>query len=141
MQLALEIKNNPGEIEKLAARVEEFCQSANIPFKSIFEINLSLDELITNTISYGYPGGGEHWIQVQLSYGQGCLEIRLTDDGTAFNPLEAPPPPLDQPLEDRPIGGLGVHLVRTYMDEIDYQREQGKNKLLLRKKISGGKEQ
>ena len=63
------------------------------------------------------------------------LTIRVEDDGRAFDPLQAPPPDLDLPLEERPVGGLGIHIVRSVMDAVEYQRRGGRNVLTMRKTI------
>ena len=65
----------------------------------------------------------------------GEIAVLLEDDATPFNPLDAPPPDLEKSLEDRPIGGLGVHLVRNTMDSLVYRHEAGFNRLAMRKRL------
>lgn len=129
------IRNNLPEIERLAEAVEEFGEAHDISPKIIFAINLSLDELITNTINYGYNDTEEHQIQVKLSLNEREIEIELKDDGMEFNPLLLPVPDTNKPLEERPIGGLGIHLVRNAMDQIEYKRQGDTNILLMKKQL------
>ncbi len=130
------LKNNLGEIQLLAEAIEVFGEDNGISVKALFKVNLALDELLTNTISYGYPEGGEHEILISIMLeGESQLLIEIRDDGLAFNPLESAPPDLSLKIEDRPIGGLGIHLVRQMIDEIDYRREDEQNILLMRKFI------
>src|SRR6185436_19483438 len=98
-------------------------------------VNLALDELVTNVIKYGYDDADEHRIQVTVTVDGGLLTLSMDDDGKPFNPLEAPPPDLDLPIEERPIGGLGVFIVRSLADSLAYRREQGHNILTLTKKL------
>ncbi|MDD2707230.1 MAG: ATP-binding protein [Verrucomicrobiae bacterium] len=133
--LQASLVNRLDEIEKLAARVDEFCRQNQIAAKDAYAINVSLDELVTNVISYGYEDKAEHRIEIQLRMDNGWVEARIDDDARAFNPMEKPPPDLTKPLAERPIGGLGIHIVRKMMDSVSYRRQDGKNVLVLRKKV------
>lgn len=129
------LKNDLDEIPALAEAIEIFAETQEIPARAVFQVNLSLDELLTNTISYGFPEGGEHEIMIELTLQGGTLVIEVQDDGQAFNPLEASEVDISQDLEDRAIGGLGIHLARKMMDEIEYNREVDHNVLVMRKQI------
>ena len=95
-------------------------------------LNLSLDELITNIVSYGYRDSDEHEIRVTMTEQSGSLVVVLEDDGMAFDPFtDAPEPDLEAGVEERPIGGLGVYLVKTLMDEVAYERLDGRNRITL----------
>lgn len=133
--LAYRLKNELAEIEALALAVESFAAANNLPEQVVFQVNLCLDELLTNTISYGFPQGGEHEITVELVMQGGALVITTHDGGLAFNPLERAEADTSQSIEERPIGGLGIHLVRKMMDEIEYRRESGQNVLVMKKLI------
>lgn len=117
----------------MAGKVEEFAQANQLPAQIAFQINLCLEELITNTISYGYPEGGEHEIMVDMVLQEEMLIITIHDDGLAFNPLAHAEPDLNMNIADRPIGGLGIHLVRKMMDAIEYRHQAGKNVLVMKK--------
>ena len=104
--------------------------------KLVFTLNLALDELVTNVVSYGYDEpAGDRDITVALAVGDGRLTATLEDDGRPFDPLAKAPPDIDSSLEDRRIGGLGVHFVRTMMDDVQYRRVDGRNRLTLVKTL------
>jgi len=119
-------------------KVEAFGEANGLPGKIIFHLTLVLDELITNIIDYGYADFDEHPIDISLSMDGDILTIRVEDDSEPFNILEAPEPELDVPLEerDRPIGGMGIHLIKNMVHGIEYEREDGKNVLTLSKDTS-----
>ncbi len=132
----LTLKNQLPEIQRLSTAVEAYGEEHALPDKVVFQVNLALDELLTNTISYGYSDSAEHEIAVRLSMRDRTLTVEIEDDARSFNPLDRPPPDLDAPLEERLIGGLGVHLVRTFMDSVEYRQDDGKNRLTMRKTLS-----
>jgi len=99
--------------------------------------NLVIEELVTNCIKYGYEDTGEHVVEVRLKLSADELAVTVTDDGQPFNPLELPTPELQAPVENRPIGGLGIHLVRQMSDRMEYVRADGKNRVTVRKSIGG----
>jgi anti-sigma regulatory factor (Ser/Thr protein kinase) len=101
----------------------------------VHDINLVLEEIISNIILYGYEDAKLHQIDLELRYDEQEVELRIQDDAKAFNPLDVPDPDLELPIEERPIGGLGIYLTRSLMDELNYTRAQGKNVLTLKKFI------
>jgi serine phosphatase RsbU (regulator of sigma subunit)/anti-sigma regulatory factor (Ser/Thr protein kinase) len=132
-----DLDNHLAEIPRLAHAVEEYGARLGLPVEAIYHVNLALDELLTNMISYGYPEGADGHIHVALLRTADTLTVDLLDDGLAFDLLQqAPPPDLDGDLEDRPIGGLGIYLVRTLIDETTYRREAGYNHLRLIKRLT-----
>lgn len=125
-------------LSALAEAVEGYLEAESLPAKLAFQLNLVLDELLTNTVNYGCAGReGGCSVVVRLRREPGEIVVLLEDDTMPFNPLDAPPPDLDKSLEDRPIGGLGVHLVRTTMDRLAYRHEAGLNRLAMRKRLDG----
>ncbi|KAF1086206.1 Sensor histidine kinase YpdA [Sporotomaculum syntrophicum] len=134
-QVEYRVKNKLEEIPILAADVEDFAAANNLPAQLNFQVNLCLDELLTNTISYGFPEGGEHEILVTIDLQEKMLVITIQDDGMAFNPLKQSKPDLSLGIDERAVGGLGIHLVRNLMDKIEYRREAGKNILVMEKQI------
>jgi len=134
--IELTLVNRSSELQRLASELERFAQNHRIPEPDIHAFSLSLDELVTNTIAYGYDDQGPHEIRVRLALANGRLSAEVEDDGRPFNPLTAPLPDLTSAVEDRPVGGLGIHLVRSLMDHVDYRRESGKNHLMMRKQLS-----
>jgi len=130
------LRNELAEIPPLAERIEAFGEEAHLSIQHIYQLNLVLDELITNIISYGYDDLDPHEIHLHLRAEPKRLTAILRDDGRAFNPLaEAPAAILEGSVEDRPIGGLGIHFMRTLMDEVSYQRDGHHNRLTLVKHL------
>ena len=127
--------NQRAEIERLARLAERFGTEQHLSDDDVMMINLVLDEVVANIISHGYDDAGEHQIHVTLALDDAELTIRVEDDGRPFNPLDAPPPDLDLPLEDRPVGGLGIHIVRSVMDAVEHRRDDNRNVLIMRKTI------
>jgi anti-sigma regulatory factor (Ser/Thr protein kinase) len=134
-KISLRLKNRLSELNRLCDDTEEFGKSVGLPAKIVFTLTLSLEELVTNVISYGYRDDAEHLINLDIAFENGVLEACLVDDGIAFNPLEAPTPDCDCPLEERKIGKLGIHLTKEFMDDLVYERRDDKNILIIRKKI------
>lgn len=134
--LSVTLSNRLSELERLGEIVTGFIEEHQLSPDLVYPINLALDEILTNIISYAYSDQGEHEITLRLSLDGTVLTAELEDDGNPFNPLDVPEPATDGSLEDRPIGGLGVHLVRTMMDELEYHRREDRNLLVMRKNVS-----
>ncbi len=100
----------------------------------VFAVQLAVDEACSNTILYGYPDGEAGTITVTCIVDDDAVRVTIADDGVPFDPLTAPPPLLDIPAEERPIGGLGVHFIRTVMDSVAYAREGERNVLSMEKR-------
>jgi anti-sigma regulatory factor (Ser/Thr protein kinase) len=130
-----ELKSNLSELDSLCQNLENFGQKIGLSKKQIFEINLALDELFTNIISYGFKDEGEHVIKVTLSPQSEVLCLYIEDDGIPFNPLDFKTTDVADSVENCKIGGLGIHIIRKLMDEICYERCGEKNKLTLKKNI------
>lgn len=135
-RLTVHVWNELPELGKLAETIDAFCADQGLPDTLAFQINLALDELLTNIISYGYADQDRHRIDVDLLYRDGSLRIDIIDDARPFDPLGAAVPNIDAPLEERRVGGLGIHLVKTMMDAVEYRRSADRNHLTLRKTIS-----
>jgi anti-sigma regulatory factor (Ser/Thr protein kinase) len=133
--MSVTLVNDVSEIERLSQLVEAFGESKGLTADSVFSVNLALDEVITNVIRYAHDDGGQHPIVVRLEIDQDELTAQVEDDGRAFNPLEAPVPDIGASIEERPIGGLGIHLVRSVMNSIEYRREDERNVLIMKKRL------
>ena len=132
--LDLRVETKIEEMERLAAVVEDFGEGEDWPPALTFQVNLALEELWLNVLNYGHERG-LHEVDIRLVSDTDALTIEITDDGKPFDPLtDAPLPDTTGGLGDRGIGGLGIHLVRTMMDELEYRREEGKNHLTLVKR-------
>ncbi len=135
--LSLTIETRLDELERLSAAIEALGRQENWPPALIFRANLVLEELALNIINHGHDDG-LHEIEIKLTSEAEALTIEVTDDGKPFDPLtHIRPPDAMGSLEDRPVGGLGIHLVRTMMDELRYKREGGRNHLILVKRRVG----
>ncbi|MBF0551278.1 MAG: ATP-binding protein [Deltaproteobacteria bacterium] len=129
----------PAKIEYL----EEFCNFVSdqvaahgASMKVIHEVDLAIDEAATNIINYAYEdAAGDLTVSISLEEPK-TLVIDLIDHGKPFNPLTIPPPDLESDIDHRPIGGLGLHLIRKFTDSVSYRREDDKNILTFRKVIS-----
>jgi anti-sigma regulatory factor (Ser/Thr protein kinase) len=133
--LSFELRNSLSELATLCERMEGVGQSLGLSRRCLFEVNLALDELFTNIISYGFQDQSEHLIRVHLSADGDVLTVVIEDDGVAFNPLERIPPDLPCTIDECKVGGLGIHLVRNLMDAVAYERRGGTNVLTLKKTI------
>jgi phosphoserine phosphatase RsbU/P len=131
----IKLKSKLSEFESFNQILTEFGQRHGLAAKVVHDLNLALEEILTNIISYGYRDNREHEIRVRLSMRPGEVRAEVEDDGQPFNPLEAPEVDTTKPLEERTIGGLGIHLVRKLMDGLEYQRHEGKNLLVLKKHL------
>jgi anti-sigma regulatory factor (Ser/Thr protein kinase) len=133
--LSLHLKNDVEEIGRMVQEVAAWCHRLALPEDSEFEIDLVLDELVSNVIRHGLKDSKEHFIDVNVSCDGHDLILQVEDDGVPFNPLDSPTPDINQPIEERGIGGLGIHLVRQIMDQLSYERRGGKNYIFVRKKL------
>ena len=131
-----ELKSKLSELKTLCRHLEDCGNMMDLPPKCLFEINLGLDELFTNIISYGFKDESEHQIKFTLAKAEETLVVQVEDDGMPFNPLDIAGPAAPRDLDSINIGGLGIHLVKKVMDDIDYQRVEGRNKLILKKCVN-----
>lgn len=132
--LQFSVANDLREIAVAADRIDEFCSLNGIPPATAYAVNLSVDELLTNTISYGYEDSGEHRIDLRIRLDGDVLAVEISDDGIEFAPDSADDPDTNASIEDRPIGGLGIFLTRQMMDSFEYRRDEGRNIVTLTKK-------
>lgn len=127
--LSFTLRNDRSEIARMFTLLEEFCEANEIPEDDMFNVRLILDEAVINVIVHGYEDSRPHEIHVGLSLHSGALAVHIEDDGIAYNPLDAPPPRFDLPIQQRRIGGLGVHIMKTLARSVAYRRENGRNHL------------
>ena len=132
---AFELKNDQSELERLCDKCEELGKTIGLSDKSVFEINLALDELFTNIISYGFKDQKEHSIKIDITFDDNQLYMRIEDDGIPFNPMAVSPPDFQCGIEECQVGGLGIHLIKKLMDDVQYQRVGDKNVIELKRKI------
>ncbi len=125
------MKNDLREIAVAADRIDGFCAAHGLPQAVAYAVNLSVDELLTNTFSYGYEEGTVHRIDIAVRMDDGVIVVEITDDAAPFDPFEIERPDTGAALQDRPVGGLGIHLVREMMDGYRYCRRDGRNIVTL----------
>ncbi len=134
--LEISLVNDLQEIAHVAEQINEFCASQDVTSEVAYAVNLALDEILTNTISYGYDDDEPHRIEIIVRLEAEALVIVLVDDGAAFDLSNAPTPDIGASLEERPLGGLGLFLVHQMMESVEYQREEGRNIVTLKKKTT-----
>jgi anti-sigma regulatory factor (Ser/Thr protein kinase) len=132
---SFELKNDLSELEALCKHLNKFGRLTGLSEACITDVNICLDELLTNIVSYGFEDDLEHIIRFTMNLDNQVLTLGIEDEGVAFNPLEKKVPEVPADLIDVRIGGLGIHIVRKLMDDIRYTRKQGKNKLTMKKSI------
>ena len=137
MQRTLELNNDIAEIPQLSAFIDTFAEEAGIDFSLVMSLQLALEEAVVNVMEYAYPKGTMGKVLITASVEGDDLEFVISDSGKAFDPTAKAEVNVDLGVEDRPIGGLGIHLVRNIMDSVAYERKDGKNILTLRKRNSG----
>lgn len=129
------ITNNLEELLVLAEDVELFAEQTKWSPAVTMQINLVIEELIVNTINYGYSDARVGSIQITIKSTTQRIVLEIKDDGDAYNPLQNDMPDTTLEIEDRPIGGLGIFLVKNYMDTFDYAYSEGHNCMNLSKQL------
>ncbi len=133
MELRLEISNSPDEYEPARDRLVELFQSAGLSDETVGELEIILEELLVNVISYAYDEAGTGTIVVSATVSGSSVTLEFRDRGREFNPLERETPDLDADIEDRPIGGLGIFLVTELASSVTYERVGDENVLTVLK--------
>lgn len=133
--LQLTIENDFAQLAVVRDTVESFARRERLSRDVVFAAKLALEELLTNTISYGYDDKRVQLIEIRMEVREGQLIIRTVDGGLAFDPGTANEPNTNSSLKNRALGGLGVHLVKNLMDRVEYQHKDGKNHVTLRKSL------
>src|SRR5271170_3049025 len=125
------------EIPHLIDWIESCCGDQNIGHDAAFKMTLALEEAVMNVISHAFEGRPPpHLITVRLDVTNGLIAAEVIDNGHPFDPTAAPDPNLSMPLDERNPGGLGIHLMRSMMDRLDYRRSNGNNVLRLEKAVA-----
>lgn len=131
----LALHNDIQQIRQLETFMEAIATDMNLDPALALNLNLALEEAVTNVICYAYPKGTDGLVGIDAVLQEKSLEFIITDSGTPFDPTTRPDADITLSVEERPIGGLGIYLVRQIMDEIHYSRVDGKNRLSLVKKL------
>lgn len=133
--LRISVPGTAEGVRRVLSEIESFI-SRNPELEPLrADFGVVLDEVTSNVVNYAYGGGSDRPIVVEARAEAGQLQVEVIDEGPPFNPLERSTPDTDQPLSERPIGGLGIHIVRELMDEVDYRRADGRNRLRFAKRL------
>lgn len=119
------------EVSELSSMVEAFGDAAGLPDPKVFVINLALDELITNTVTHGLDGEADAEIRIRMRVDGGTLILVMDDNGQPFDPTQDTNADVTSTLEERDVGGLGLHLVKTFADRVSYEFVDGRNRLTM----------
>ncbi len=129
------ISNHVDELPILAEKIEELADQWGLTIPLAMNINLALEEAVSNVIFYAFDDEKEHDIKIVISLENKNLSIEIIDDGKPFDPTARKQPDVSLPAEDRPIGGLGIFLIKKMMDNVTYTRHNNLNTLTLLKNI------
>ena len=135
MQRSITLTNNIDEVPKLAEFVDIVCEAVGFDMSTTMSLNLAMEEAVVNVMNYAYPAGTTGIVNITAEANDERLKFVISDSGKPFDPTTKSEVDTTLSAEDRPIGGLGIHLVRQIMDSINYERTDGKNVLTLRKKL------
>ena len=131
----IRIINDLDEIFRLQVFIEELGEELNLPAETTMNINLALEEAIVNIIMYAYPTKEQHEILLKVTSNEQQLIFWLTDNGQSFDPTQVPDADINKSIEERTIGGLGIFLIRSIMNEVTYTRLDGENHLIMKKNL------
>lgn len=132
----LTLTNDIQELERLEPFLENFFNRNNLDVTLLPSVNLALEEALANVIMYAYPKGVQGEVTLSTNIKGEDILMEIKDKGAPFDPLQQQQANLDVPLEERQIGGLGIHLIKEIMDGVEYARADGKNVLKMRKKLA-----
>lgn len=135
MEKSIILANNISEITRLYEFIEELGNDFSLAPDIVFNLNLVLEEAVVNIINYAYPKEEHQSIYLSARMHEGSIVLVLTDTGKEFDPTAAPEADVTLSADDRQIGGLGIFLIRQIMNEVKYERIEGKNVLTLEKKL------
>ena len=135
MEKSIILANNISEITRLYEFIEELGNDFSLSPDIVFNLNLVLEEAVVNIINYAYPKEEHQSIYLSARMHEGSIVLVLTDTGKEFDPTAAPEADVTLSADDRQIGGLGIFLIRQIMNEVKYERIEGKNVLTLEKKL------
>ena len=127
----IKITNRLEEVPQMMASIEDICTEEGIDEMTILGINLALEEAVVNVVNYAYPEGTVGDIEMEVNADAKAITFILRDHGKPFDPTAAKEVDITLSAEERQIGGLGIHLIRNYMDEVKYDYCDGQNVLTL----------
>ncbi|MBR5748306.1 MAG: ATP-binding protein [Prevotella sp.] len=129
------LPNDVQEVPQLATFVDEVCEAVGMDMSTTMKMNLAIEEAVVNVMNYAYPAGTRGEVRIEAKSHESYVEFIISDDGTPFNPTEVKEADTTLSAEERNIGGLGIFLVKHYMDKVKYKYVNGQNVLTLRKNL------
>jgi serine/threonine-protein kinase RsbW len=136
-QIETTIRNRREEFTRVIEAVDRLAAEHHLAADVVGDMQVALDEVLTNIVEYAYTDDVEHEIRIRLRVLDNVLEATIEDDGVPFNLLESAAPDTRAPLRERRIGGVGLHFVKNLMSEVSYDRVGDRNRLVLKKKLTG----
>jgi anti-sigma regulatory factor (Ser/Thr protein kinase) len=136
--LKLSVRSSFAAVAPANEEASAWLRARHVPADVVHVANLTVEELVTNCVRYAYADDSEHVVEVEMVLEEDRLLVHVVDDGHRFDPLTAPEPDLTLPLEERPIGGLGLHLLRQMADAMTYERVAGRNHVTVVKRLHAG---
>lgn len=127
----LTLHNDIQEVGILAEWIEQLGEEYGLTPDKVFQLNLAMEEAVVNVMNYAYPGEENRTFTVEATTGDDNIVFVIDDEGIPFDPTKAEEPDITLSAEERPIGGLGIMLVRQFMKEVEYERTDGHNRLIL----------
>jgi anti-sigma regulatory factor (Ser/Thr protein kinase) len=138
MEVTLDLDNTMPSYEVARERLDELFRAGGVPAEAAGELELIVEEVLVNIISYAYPAPGDGRIYVDARVDPTEVRLVFRDSGAAFDPLARTAPDLDAVLDDRPIGGLGIFLTTELASHVGYERRDGSNVLTVVKSLESG---
>ena len=130
------LPNDVQEVPQWATFVDEVCEAVGMDMSTTMKMNLAIEEAVVNVMNYAYPAGIRGEVRIEAKSHESYVEFIISDDGTPFNPTEVKEADTTLSAEERNIGGLGIFLVKHYMDKVKYKYVDGQNVLTLRKNLT-----
>lgn len=134
-RLAIELGTDTSQLSAVFEQLEAFAEANTWPDGMAMQVQLILEEVLLNSMTHGLGGRADGRVTLTLDQQGDTVDIEVVDNGIAFDPLDHPEPDLEASIEEREIGGLGIHFMRTMMDDVGYKREGDLNRLWMRKRL------
>ena len=134
-QQSIVLPCDTSQTERLGEFMEQVCSQAGLDAASSTKLNIAVEEAVVNVMSYAYPADSQGEVRVDADVADGSIVLTVSDSGQPFDPTTVEPADTSLDADDRPIGGLGIHLMRRYTDNLQYERRDGRNVLTMTKKL------
>ena len=131
----VQITNQRDQVDTVRKFFDDYSKENKLTEKTVHDIQMALDELLTNIVNYGYEDSDEHKIDVRFGINDDAVRVEIIDDSKPYNILEQENPDISLSVDDKPIGGLGIFLIKKLMSNVDYYTKEGKNHLVMTKEL------